>query len=143
MLRFLTFMIFLSSLYGIVPPKDGKLSTQILENLKNQDIGNLYGDPGWVNKISNFSNEPGRNTQMEFFMPVILGKYADVSDTCATEQRPARQPPVESLDLGPALLAPPGALLDRFRVLLDHFSVCLKLLFALRKPFKRRSSDFG
>ena len=75
MLRFLTFIIFLSSLYGIVPPKDGKLSPQIIENLKNQNIGNFYGDPGWVSKISNSRNEPGRNTQLEFFMPVILGKY--------------------------------------------------------------------
>ena len=81
MFRFLTFIIFLSSLYGIVPPKDGKLSSQILENLKNQNIGNFYGDPGWVSKISNFRNEPGRNTQLEFFMPVILGKYADVANT--------------------------------------------------------------
>ena len=66
---------------GINPPQNGTFPDGFWEKMNQQDIGQNYGDPGWVNKISNQINDPFRDTQLEFFIPVLLGKYADVSTT--------------------------------------------------------------
>ena len=66
---------------GINPPQNGNFPDGFWEKMNQQDIGQNYGDPGWVNKISNQINDPSRDTQLEFFIPVLLGKYADVSTT--------------------------------------------------------------
>ena len=43
-------------LFGINPPKDGKFPDGFWEKMEQQNIGQEYGDPGWVKKISNYSN---------------------------------------------------------------------------------------
>ena len=40
-----------------------------------------YGNIGWIKKIELYKKNEVRNTQLEFNIPVILGKYSDVSDT--------------------------------------------------------------
>ena len=66
---------------GINPPQNGNFPDGFWETMRQQGVGQNYGDPGWVNKISNQINDPSRDTQLEFFIPVLLGKYADVSTT--------------------------------------------------------------
>jgi len=66
---------------GINPPQNGTFPDGFWEKMNQQNIGQNYGNPGWVNKISNQINDPFRDTQLEFFIPVLLGKYADVSTT--------------------------------------------------------------
>ena len=66
---------------GINPPQNGNFPDGFWEKMRQQGVGQNYGDPGWVNKISNQINDPSRDTQLEFFIPVLLGKYADVSTT--------------------------------------------------------------
>ena len=66
---------------AINPPQTGTFPDGFWEKMNQQDIGQSYGDPGWIDKISNHINDPSRDTQLEFFIPVLLGKYADVSTT--------------------------------------------------------------
>ena len=48
-------LIFMISIaMGIVPPKEGDFPEGVLENLRNQGIGDVYGDPGWMKKIARF-----------------------------------------------------------------------------------------
>jgi M6 family metalloprotease-like protein len=75
-----TFLL-INIIYGINPPQNGNFPDGFWEKMRQQDIGQKYGDPGWVKKISNYINDPSRDTQLEFFVPVLLGKYADVSTT--------------------------------------------------------------
>ena len=75
-----TFLI-INIIYGINPPQNGNFPEGFWEKMEQQNIGQKYGDPGWVKKISNYINDPSRDTQLEFFVPVLLGKYADVSTT--------------------------------------------------------------
>ncbi len=66
---------------GINPPQNGRFPDGFWEKMKEQGIGQEYGDPGWVKKISDQINNPSRDAQLEFNIPVLLGKYADVSST--------------------------------------------------------------
>jgi len=75
-----TFLI-INIIYGINPPQNGNFPDGFWEKMRQQDIGLNYGDPGWVNKISNQINDPSRDTQLEFNIPVLLGKYSDASNT--------------------------------------------------------------
>ena len=75
-----TFLI-ISIIYGINPPQNGDFPDGFWEKMRQQDIGQNYGDPGWVNKIAKQINDPSRDTQLEFNIPVLLGKYADASNT--------------------------------------------------------------
>ena len=61
---------------GIVPPKEGNFPEGVLENLRNQGIGQFYGDPGWMSKIAKLKSQNSRNIQSEFNLPVLLGKYS-------------------------------------------------------------------
>ena len=67
----------LSLIFAINPPKTGDFPDGFWEKMKQQNIGEDYGDPGWIKKI----NETSRNAQLEFNIPVLLGKYSDVSTT--------------------------------------------------------------
>ena len=49
--------------------------------MDRQNIGKAYGDPGWVRKINNWKQSNNRDAQLEFRIPVLLGKYSDVSST--------------------------------------------------------------
>ena len=70
-------LIFIVSIaMGIVPPKEGSFPEGVLENLRNQGIGGIYGDPGWMKKIADLKSQNLRNIQSEFNLPVLLGKYA-------------------------------------------------------------------
>ena len=73
--------LLINIVYCINQPQNGTFPDGIWEKMNQQDIGQNYGDPGWVDKISNIINDPSRDTQLEFFIPVLLGKYADVSTT--------------------------------------------------------------
>ena len=78
--RSLTILLF-SFLFSIVPPKNGNFSEQLLQRFNEQEIGKNYGNLGWINKINLFKENRLRNVQLEFNVPVLLGKYSDVSDT--------------------------------------------------------------
>ncbi len=70
-------LIFMISIaMGIVPPKEGDFPEGVLENLRNQGIGDVYGDPGWMRKIARLKTQNSRNIQSEFNLPVLLGKYS-------------------------------------------------------------------
>ena len=76
------FMIcFLSISLAINPPSEGKIPAEMIQNFKNQNIGDSYGNPGWIKKIANSRNIQNRDIQMHFNIPVLLGKYSDVSNT--------------------------------------------------------------
>ena len=75
-----TFLL-INIIYGINPPQNGNFPDGFWEKMRQQDIGLNYGDPGWVNKISKQLNDPSRDAQLEFYIPVLLGKYADASAT--------------------------------------------------------------
>ena len=70
------FILMISLIKAIVPPKVGDFPTGVLENLRNQDIGGVYGDEGWMRKIARDKTQNSRNTQSEFNLPVLLGKYS-------------------------------------------------------------------
>ena len=70
-------LIFMFSIaMGIVPPREGDFPSGVLENLSNQGIGDVYGDPGWMKKIADLKSQNLRNIQSEFNLPVLLGKYS-------------------------------------------------------------------
>ena len=77
----ISIFLIVNIIYGINPPQNGNFPDGFWEKMRQQDIGLNYGDPGWVNKISKQLNDPSRDTQLEFNIPVLLGKYADVSNT--------------------------------------------------------------
>ena len=68
-------------IFGINPPKSGSFPNGFWESMDAQGIGQNYGDPGWVQKINNWKNSQNRDAQLEFRIPVLLGKYSDVSST--------------------------------------------------------------
>lgn len=73
----ITFIILLMPMiFAITPPKDGTLPIGVLDRFKEQDIGENYGDPGWVRKIASQRNTEDRDAQSEFYIPVLLGKYS-------------------------------------------------------------------
>ena len=65
----------------INPSNSGKIPKSVIENFSNQNIGDIYGNPGWIKRISNARNSQNRDIQMNFNIPVLLGKYSDVSNT--------------------------------------------------------------
>ena len=65
----LFFIAYFTNLHGIVPPKEGKFPTEILEQFAEQEIGITYGDSGWVRKLYDWRNNPYRDAQLEFHMP--------------------------------------------------------------------------
>lgn len=75
-----TFLI-INIVHGINPPQNGDFPDGFWEKMRQQDIGLNYGDPGWVNKIAKQINDPSRDTQLVFNIPVLLGKYSDASNT--------------------------------------------------------------
>jgi M6 family metalloprotease-like protein len=77
----LSIISFLSVALSINPPNEGKIPEQVIQNFRNQNIGENYGNPGWIKKISNNRDLQNRDIQMTFNMPVLLGKYSDASDT--------------------------------------------------------------
>ena len=81
MKKFLAMMILLSLVLAINPPQNGNFPDGFWEKMKEQNIGQTYGDPGWVRKISEQMNGQIRDAQLEFFIPVLLGQYADVPTT--------------------------------------------------------------
>ena len=73
----LTTSFFMFSLvYGITPPQVGQFPTGFWEQMERQDIGQAYGDSGWVKKMTDWRNNPVRDAQLEFNIPVLLGKYS-------------------------------------------------------------------
>ena len=68
-------------LFGINPPKSGNFPDGFWETMKEQGIAQNYGDPGWVKKINDWKNSQTRDVQLEFNIPVLLGKYSDVNTT--------------------------------------------------------------
>ena len=77
--------IFIISLsYSIVPPQGGQFSFDLLNRFREQEIGENYGNPGWVEKIRQNKEDETRRTQLEFNIPVLLGKYSDATETYFT-----------------------------------------------------------
>ena len=81
MKKFLVIMILLSLVLAINPPQNGNFPDGFWEKMNEQNIGQTYGDPGWVRKISEQMHGQTRDAQLEFFIPVLLGQYADVPTT--------------------------------------------------------------
>ena len=55
-------LIFMISIaMGIVPSREGGFPVGVLENLRNQGIGGIYGDPGWMKKIADLKSQNLRN----------------------------------------------------------------------------------
>ena len=67
--------------YSINPPQKGNIPDNYLESFKQQNIGIYNGDTGWINKIKSRSVDFSRETQLVFNLPVIMGKFSDVSST--------------------------------------------------------------
>ena len=67
--------------YPINPPQKGNIPNNYLESFKQQNIGSYVGDTGWINKIKNRSVDLSRETQLVFNLPVIMGRFSDVSST--------------------------------------------------------------
>ena len=77
----ISIFLIINIIYGINPPQNGNFPDGFWKKMRQQDIGLNYGDPGWVNKIVKQLNDPSRDAQLEFYIPVLLGKYADASAT--------------------------------------------------------------
>ena len=78
----IVYLLFLTNLiFSINPPKSGKFPQGFWDKMDRQNIGKAYGDPGWVRKINNWKQSNNRDAQLEFRIPVLLGKYSDVSST--------------------------------------------------------------
>lgn len=73
------FILMISMIMAIVPPKEGGFPDGLLEKMKEQGIGENYGDPGWIKKIASQYGQGERNVQSEFNLPVLLGKYSGAS----------------------------------------------------------------
>ena len=66
----------LTFIYGINPPQSGQFPAGFWEEMEEQNIGVVYGDSGWVKKIAEWRNNSYRDAQLEFNLPVLLGKYS-------------------------------------------------------------------
>ena len=66
----------LSFVYGINPPQSGQFPVGFWDQMEEQEIGIMYGDSGWVKKIAEWRNNSFRDAQLEFNLPVLLGKYS-------------------------------------------------------------------
>ena len=74
-------LIYSVVLKGINPPQVGNFPSGFWDKMEQQGIGQVYGDPGWLRKIADWKNNPLRDAQLEFYLPVLLGQYADVTET--------------------------------------------------------------
>ena len=74
-------LIYSVVLKGINPPQVGNFPSGFWNKMEQQGIGQVYGDPGWLRKIADWKNNPLRDAQLEFYLPVLLGQYADVTET--------------------------------------------------------------
>ena len=75
-------IIFIHGLsYAINPPQKGNIPDIFLESFKLQNIGTYDGDAGWIKKIKSSSRDLSRDAQLVFNLPVIMGKFSDVSST--------------------------------------------------------------
>jgi len=74
-------LIYSVVLKGINPPQIGNFPSGFWDKMEQQGIGQVYGDPGWLRKIADWKNNPLRDAQLEFYLPVLLGQYADVTET--------------------------------------------------------------
>lgn len=75
------YFLFLSFLFPIVPPQVGNFSPELLNLFKEQEIGRHYGNPGWKKKIITYKEIQSRDSQLEFNIPVLLGRYSDIGET--------------------------------------------------------------
>ena len=66
----------LTFIYGINPPQSGQFPAGFWDQMEEQNIGVVYGDSGWVKKIAEWRNNSYRDAQLEFNLPVLLGKYS-------------------------------------------------------------------
>ena len=73
--------ILMNIVSGITPPQNGNFPNGFWEKMRQQGIGQNYGDPGWIRKIAGQNDLTNRDAQFEFFLPVLLGKYSDASST--------------------------------------------------------------
>ena len=73
--------ILMNIVSGITTPQNGNFPNGFWEKMRQQGIGQNYGDPGWVRKIAGQNDLTNRDAQFEFFLPVLLGKYSDASST--------------------------------------------------------------
>ena len=76
---FITWTILLLPLSAINPPNKGSFPINFWEVMRDRGVGIDYGDPGWKKKIHDWSIAANRNTQLEFHVPVLLGKYANAT----------------------------------------------------------------
>ena len=65
----------ISILGAITPPQTGPFPVGFWEQMEAQEIGVSYGDSGWVNKMTRWRTGLSRDAQLEFNLPVLLGKY--------------------------------------------------------------------
>ena len=65
----------ISILGAITPPQTGPFPVGFWEQMEAQEIGVSYGDSGWVNKMARWRTGLSRDVQLEFNLPVLLGKY--------------------------------------------------------------------
>ncbi len=72
-------IIIFSFSYSITPPISGDFPIGFWENMRLNSVGEQYGDPGWIRKIATQRNNPSRDIQNEFNLPVLLGQYSDVT----------------------------------------------------------------
>ena len=75
------YFIIFSLSFAINPTDSGYFPPGFWEEMERQDIGMEYGDPGWKKKISDWKNNSNRDAQLEFNIPVLLGKYSDTEIT--------------------------------------------------------------
>ena len=75
----ITWTVLLSPLLAINPPNKGSFPPNFWEVMRDRGVGTDYGDPGWKKKIHDWSIAANRNTQLEFHVPVLLGKYANAT----------------------------------------------------------------
>ena len=81
MRKFILLLCSLQFTYSITPSINGRIPSDVLENLSRQNIGIEYGNPGWIKKIDDWKNSESRNSQLELYLPILLGTYSDVSNT--------------------------------------------------------------
>ena len=68
-----------SYLHAINPPQSGAFPIGFWDQMESQEIGSVYGDSGWVIKIARWRDGDLRDAQLEFNMPVLLGKYSNTT----------------------------------------------------------------
>ena len=74
-----------SSISAINPPQQGTIPDSVLQLFRYQEIGDEYGNPGWIKKLQRIKkNKQNRNEQLYFNIPVLLGKYSDQAQTYFT-----------------------------------------------------------